>query len=165
LSGIQSKIPDYRVHSEPPSSSSPEENGHPGWNWMVEPIPDTPPKKPVVVPPSQTRGWKEAMSSVNLLPMESEHEKILARLRAGLPALKREFPLRRLALFGSVARGEASTGSDIDILADVEPSIGLDFVTLAERLEELTGHKVDLVSRRAIKPLLWKQIEPDLVDV
>jgi predicted nucleotidyltransferase len=97
--------------------------------------------------------------------MESEHEKILARLRAGLPALKREFPLHRLALFGSVVRGEASTGSDIDILADVEPSIGLDFVTLADRLEELTGHKVDLVSRRAIKPLLWKQIEPDLVDV
>jgi len=62
-------------------------------------------------------------------------------------------------------RGETSTGSDIDILADVEPSIGLDFVTLADKLEEMTGHKVDLVSRRAIKPLLWKQIEPELIDV
>jgi hypothetical protein len=97
--------------------------------------------------------------------MDSEREKILARLRAGLPALKQEFPLHRLALFGSVVRGEASTGSDIDILADVEPSIGLDFVTLADRLEELTGYRVDLVSRRAIKPLLWKQIEPELIDV
>jgi uncharacterized protein len=92
--------------------------------------------------------------------MDSEREKILARLRAGLPALKRQFPLHRLALFGSVAWGEASAESDIDILADVEPSIGLDFVTLADKLEELTGHKIDLVSRRAIKPLLWKQIEP-----
>src|SRR5438067_5250400 len=97
--------------------------------------------------------------------MDSEREKILARLRAGLPALKRQFPLRRLALFGSVARGEASAGSDIDILADVEPSIGLDFVTLAGKLEELTGHKIDLVSRRAIKPLLWKKIERELIDV
>ena len=97
--------------------------------------------------------------------MNSEREKILARLRAGLPALKREFPLHRLALSGSVVRGETSTGSDIDILADVEPSIGLDFVTLADKLEEMTGHKVDLVSRRAIKPLLWKQIEPELIDV
>jgi uncharacterized protein len=97
--------------------------------------------------------------------VNSEREKILARLRAGLPALKREFPLHRLALFGSVVRGETSTGSDIDILADVEPSIGLDFVTLADKLEEMTGHKVDLVSRRAIKPLLWKQIEPELIDV
>jgi uncharacterized protein len=97
--------------------------------------------------------------------MESERERILARLRAGLPALKRQFPLHRLALFGSVVRGEALPGSDIDILADVEPSIGLDFVTLADKLEELTGHKIDLVSRRAIKPVLWKQIESEVIDV
>ena len=99
------------------------------------------------------------------MAVDSEREKILARLRAGLPALKREFPLHGLALFGSVVRGEASDGSDIDILADVEPSIGLDFVTLAARLEQLTGHKVDLVSRRALKPSLWKEIEPELIDV
>ena len=97
--------------------------------------------------------------------MKSERDRILQRLRAGLPELKREFPLHGLALFGSVARGETSAGSDIDILADVEPSIGLDFITLADKLEELTGHKIDLVSRRSIKPLLWKQIEPELIDV
>jgi predicted nucleotidyltransferase len=97
--------------------------------------------------------------------MNLDQEDILAVLRAGLPALKRQFPLHRLSLFGSVVRGEASPGSDIDIVAEVEPSIGLDFVTLADKLEELTGHKIDLVSRRAIKPLLWKQIEPELIDV
>ena len=97
--------------------------------------------------------------------VQTQRETILSRLRAGLPALRREFPLRRLALFGSVARGETKPGSDIDILAEVEPSIGLGFVTLAEKLEELTGQKIDLVSRRAIKPLLWKQIEAELIDV
>jgi predicted nucleotidyltransferase len=97
--------------------------------------------------------------------MHGEKETILQRLRAGLPDLRREFPLRRLALFGSVVRGEATAASDIDILVEVEPSIGLGFVTLAERLEALTGHKIDLVSRRAIKPLLWKEIEPELIDV
>ena len=97
--------------------------------------------------------------------MESEREKILQRLRAGLPGLTRQFPLHRLALFGSMARGETLRGSDIDILADVEASIGLDFVTLADKLEELTGRKVDLISRRAIKPRLWKQIEPELINV
>jgi predicted nucleotidyltransferase len=86
-------------------------------------------------------------------------------LRTALPALRREFPVRRLALFGSIVRGEMGDGSDIDILVDVEPSIGLGFITLAERLEELTGRKVDLISRRAIKPTLWKQIEPELIDV
>jgi uncharacterized protein len=97
--------------------------------------------------------------------MPPKREIILQRLRAGLPDLRREFPLGRLALFGSVVRDEANAASDIDILVEVEPSIGLAFVTLADRLESLIGHKIDLVSRRAIKPLLWKQIEPELIDV
>ncbi len=90
---------------------------------------------------------------------------ILERLRKTKPALEREFPLRRMALFGSVARNEAQPDSDIDILVDVDASIGLGFVVLAERLEKLLGHGVDLVSRRALKPLMWKQIEPELIDV
>jgi gas vesicle protein len=28
-------------------------NGHRSWKWLVEPIPDTPPKKPVIVPSAQ----------------------------------------------------------------------------------------------------------------
>src|SRR3954469_22567966 len=102
------------------------------------------------------------LRSLNVGTMKLERDDILARLRAGLPALKRQFPLHGLSLFGSVVRGEALAESDIDVVADVEPSIGLDFVTLADKLEELTGHKIDLVSRRAIKPLLWKQIEPEI---
>lgn len=108
---------------------------------------------------------KLSFAKLKFSSMQSERETILKRLRAGLPALQREFPLRRLALFGSIVRGETDVASDIDILVDVEPSIGLGFVTLAERLEELTGHKIDLVSRRAIKPRLWKEIEPELIDV
>lgn len=94
-----------------------------------------------------------------------QRETVLQCLRAALPELRKEFPLRRLALFGSIVRGEATAASDIDVLAEVEPSIGLGFVTLAERLEALTNRKIDLVSRRAIKPSLWKIIEPELVDV
>lgn len=92
-------------------------------------------------------------------------EEILSRLRESKQRLQAEFPLRRLALFGSYARGNSVAGqSDVDILVEVEPSIGLGFVTLAERLEELLGKRVDLVSRRAIKPSLWKRIEPELID-
>jgi predicted nucleotidyltransferase len=70
-----------------------------------------------------------------------------------------------LALFGSYARGTQVSGkSDVDILVEVEPSIGLAFVTLAERLEQILGQRVDLVSRRAIKPSLWQRIEPELID-
>ena len=97
--------------------------------------------------------------------MKPGRNTVLKLLRESKPLLEREFPLWRLALFGSVARDEAGEQSDVDILVEVEPSIGIGFVTLAERLESLIGHKVDLVSRRGIKPLLWKRIERELIDV
>lgn len=97
--------------------------------------------------------------------MATTREKIIVQLRRLKPELQAEFPVTRLALFGSYARGEDVPGqSDVDILVDVDPSIGLGMVTLAERLEQALGEPVDLVSRRAIKPSLWAQIEPELID-
>ena len=81
------------------------------------------------------------------------------------PILTQRFPLHRLALFGSYAREEQRDDSDVDILVDVDPSIGLEFVTLAESIEEALGLPVDLISRRAVHPRHWKEIEPDLIDV
>jgi hypothetical protein len=97
--------------------------------------------------------------------MVANREEILERLRKAKARLQAEFPISRLALFGSYARATPVAGeSDVDILVEVEPSIGLGFVTLAEQLEQLLGTRVDLVSRRAIKPSLWKRIEPELID-
>ena len=76
----------------------------------------------------------------------NERENILERLRTVKPALQQEFPLRRMALFGSWARDEQTETSVVDIFVDVDPSIGLRFVTLAERLETLLEQHVDLVS-------------------
>lgn len=95
----------------------------------------------------------------------SPREDILKRLRAIKPALQQEFPLRRMALFGSWAREEQTATSDVDILVDVDPAIGLRFVTLAERLESFLEQHVDLVSSRAVKPNLLKQIQAELIDV
>jgi len=78
--------------------------------------------------------------------------------------LTRRFPIRRLALFGSWARGEAREDSDVDVMVDVDPSIGLGFIELAEELERALGRRVDLVSRRAIRPAYWKRIELELID-
>ena len=55
-------------------------------------------------------------------------------------------------------------GSDVDILVDIAPTIGLRLVSLADELEQLLGLKVDLVSTRAIRKALWEEIEPELVD-
>lgn len=91
-------------------------------------------------------------------------EEILAALRAQHALLRGSYPIRRLALFGSWARGEAQEDSDVDVLVEVDPSIGLRFVELGDQLERALGRRVDLVSRRAIKPSLWERIEPELID-
>ena len=92
-------------------------------------------------------------------------EEIITTLEACKPEIKRRFKVHSIAIFGSYVRGEQQAGSDVDILVDVDPSIGLEFVTLAERLQELLDMPVDLVSRRAIKSRNWSYIESDIVYV
>ena len=62
--------------------------------------------------------------------------------------------VRDLAIFGSVARDEAGDGSDIDVLVDYEPGARLSYFRvfdLQERLEEILGAKVDLVTMGGLR--------------
>ncbi|MBI5283228.1 MAG: nucleotidyltransferase family protein [Candidatus Solibacter usitatus] len=72
-----------------------------------------------------------------------------------LADLCRRYEVRELSLFGSAVRGELGPDSDVDIMVEFEPSarIGLlKFESLSEDLESLTGRKVDLVTKRGLKP-------------
>ena len=92
-------------------------------------------------------------------------EEILKTLARDKPEFQKRFKVSRMALFGSYARGDQQPDSDVDILVEVDPSIGLDFVTLAERIEKLLGVSVDLVSSRAVNSRAMEFIEPELVYV
>ena len=92
-------------------------------------------------------------------------DEIISLLVQNKTELEKRFKVRRLALFGSYARGDQKSDSDVDILVDIDPSIGLEFVTLAEQIEQLLGLPVELVSLRAIKPNKLKYIERDLIYV
>lgn len=92
-------------------------------------------------------------------------EEILDILRSRMPELEARFGVRSMGLFGSYATGEATEQSDVDILVDVDLSIGLGFVTLAETIEDELGLPVDLVSVRAIKPRYREAVEQDIVYV
>jgi len=89
----------------------------------------------------------------------SEKDEIIANLRKSLPELWQRWPIRSLALFGSMIRGEARPDSDVDILGEFEKPIGLfSFLELEEELEKLVRRQVALVSKPALKPVMSEQI-------
>jgi len=90
---------------------------------------------------------------------------IIDRLGEAKRRLASRYGIRKLALFGSYAREDQTAQSDVDVLVEVDPSIGLDFVILADEIESIVGEPVELVSRGAVKPRNMSVIEPDLIYV
>jgi len=85
-------------------------------------------------------------------------EEVQRRLAAASEELA-ELGVRRLDIFGSVARGEAGPTSDVDLLVDFDRPVGLfHFFRVQRRLEQLLGRGVDLVMRDAVKPQLRDRI-------
>jgi uncharacterized protein len=93
-------------------------------------------------------------------------DEILITLRAHKAEIQKKFPVASLALFGSFARGDETAESDVDILVDFNGPIGIEIVDLVEELEKILNvKKVDLVSRRALKPHYRPYIEQDAINV
>jgi len=66
---------------------------------------------------------------------------------------------RRVRIFGSTGRGEASATSDLDILVDMEPrSTLLDIVAIKQDLEDMLGCRVDVVTELALSPYIRKEV-------
>jgi predicted nucleotidyltransferase len=79
--------------------------------------------------------------------------------------LEKRYPISELALFGSYARGDNHEHSDIDILVDFNGLIGIGFISLAHELEDIFNTKIDLVSRKGIKPNYLPFVEKNLIHV
>ncbi len=95
--------------------------------------------------------------------MKTKNE-ILKILHGMKPRLETEYNVKTIGVFGSVAREEARSESDIDVLVEFEPPIGLfKFLELEELLSERLGGKVDLVSRKALKPGIGRAVLAEAV--
>lgn len=71
---------------------------------------------------------------------------------------------RNVRVFGSVARGDADSHSDIDLIADLEAGTGLfDHAALVTELNELLGCKVDVISSRGIKARIRARVLEEAV--
>ncbi|MFH1846968.1 MAG: nucleotidyltransferase family protein [Candidatus Omnitrophota bacterium] len=72
----------------------------------------------------------------------------------------------QIGIFGSYVRNEQTESSDIDILVDFSAPISLfEFIDMEEELSELLNVKVDLVSRKALKPYIGKHILKEVQEV
>ena len=90
-------------------------------------------------------------------------ERVIATLRAHEAEL-RQAGLRSLSLFGSVARGETETDSDIDLAAEFDPAARMDLLQLTaleRRIAELLGSPVDFLPEPVEKRRLQDQINRD----
>ena len=92
-------------------------------------------------------------------------QSILEKLRELKPELERKYPVVGIGVFGSYARGEANQESDIDIAVDIDGSMGLSFVAMADEIEAILGIKTDVIPIRSIKPEYLPYIEKDIVYV
>ena len=90
---------------------------------------------------------------------------MIGTLRRSLPELRRRYPIASLAVFGSWARGEQRADSDLDLLVEFDGPIGWQIVTLEDEPSARPGVKVDLVSRRALRPHLEARLLAEAVPV
>lgn len=80
--------------------------------------------------------------------------------------LRARFKVREIGIFGSYVRSEQKERSDVDILVEfVEPVGFFAFLDLEEYLSELLGLKVDLVSKKALKPRIGQYILEEMIPV
>ncbi len=82
-------------------------------------------------------------SATGLLLREKRQELLAAAERCGA---------RQVRVFGSVARGDDSSSSDVDFIVDLEPNVGLVGLSrLEEEFERILSRKVDVVPRAGLK--------------
>ena len=80
--------------------------------------------------------------------------------------IRRDFGVRSLSLFGSVARGEGKESSDADFLVEFEGAATFDrYMGLKLYLEDILGCRVDLVTSKGVRGFLRRSLEQEAIRV
>ncbi|CAN7622777.1 nucleotidyltransferase family protein [Pseudorhodoferax sp. LjRoot39] len=96
------------------------------------------------------------MDPAAVLLLLAQHKRVMAD----------RFGVLDLALFGSVARGQASERSDVDLLVRFDgPATSERYFGLMFYLEDMLGRPVDLVTDKALRPELRPHVERDAIHV
>ncbi|MEW6196538.1 MAG: nucleotidyltransferase family protein [Bacteroidota bacterium] len=90
-------------------------------------------------------------------------EEILKILKKNKSYLQKKYHVSEIGIFGSYSRNEQKRNSDIDLLVSLKKPLGLEFVDLSEELENILDHKVDVVSKGAVKKRMFDAIKEEII--
>lgn len=94
-----------------------------------------------------------------------DRSKILAVLKQHEAELRHR-GVRRIAVFGSAARGDAQPDSDIDLMVEIDPiaPVGVfEYVEIVQFLEDLFPNRIDVANRQSLKPLVRPAAEREAI--
>lgn len=107
-------------------------------------------------------------SGIKIITLVISNMKDIANITSILASHKKHiserFKVKEIGVFGSYVRGEQNRKSDIDVLVEFAEPIGFfKFMDLEEYLSGILGAKVDLVSKKALKPYIGARILKEAV--
>jgi len=90
---------------------------------------------------------------------------VLKKIQAAAPAIRTQFGVTKIGIFGSFARGEQTKKSDVDVLVDFAQGYATlrNFIGLSDHLEALFKRKVDLLTESSLSNLIRPYIEQDVI--
>ena len=95
-----------------------------------------------------------------------KREQVISILAGQRNELHENYAVKSLALFGSVARDEARSDSDVDLLVEFSRPVGLfQFIGLKQYLESLLSCPVDLGTQASLKPYLKERVMQEAIHV
>ena len=98
--------------------------------------------------------------------MRSTRQHILASLKKLKEEVAREYSVKTIGVFGSVARSEETGQSDIDLLVEFSKPVGfVTFMRLENFLSERLGAPVDLVTPDSLKPVIRQDVLAEVIYV
>ena len=95
-----------------------------------------------------------------------KRDAVIRTLQGQNAELQQQFGVKTLSLFGPVARDEATSASDVDLLVEFDRPVGyFGLFALQDHLEKLLGCPVDLDTPASLKPRLRERVMGELIRV
>jgi uncharacterized protein len=92
----------------------------------------------------------------------SNKDKTLLLIKNQYQYLSSQYGIKRIGLFGSIAKGTEQVDSDIDIFVEFNQPIGFRFIEFVNDLESLLGRKVDVLTPAGLENIRNKTIADNI---